>query len=338
MKGKKAIFLPAVILLGMICLILDSACATEQAGQAIDLCLKTVIPGLFPMFVLSGLLVSSCSLWEGRILRWLEEILSLPHGGGAFFLLGLIGGFPVGAQCISQSVHQHGLTKQNGEQMLGFCNNCGPAFLFGITATLFRSPWAPLLLFLIQAECAALCAIIWPCAGGEALQVLTQKVNVTDAVYRAIRSMAAVCAWVVLGSVFTGFLERWLFPFLPEIYAVMLSGVLELTGGVLALKQIRSESLRLVLCSLMINWGGLCVHFQIHALAASAGLSIRSCIRQKVMQSLLGVLLSAGLIATGPAVLLAAPCLIFLRKKVWKNKAGPCIMATVREGSNHAVP
>ena len=132
--------------------------------------------------------------------------------------------------------------------------------------------------------------------------------------------MAIVCAWIILAMVLCGFLERWLFPLLPPLIPVLIRGILELTGGILNLNEIPSESMRFLLSCGMINWGGICVHLQIQSLAAGAGLSVRTCAAQKLCQSLLSLLLAAGYLALGPGGLLFPLFLLIPGKKVWKNK------------------
>ena len=46
-------------LLGMILLILDGKTAVAGAQEGITLCLKTVIPSLFPFFILSAVVIQS---------------------------------------------------------------------------------------------------------------------------------------------------------------------------------------------------------------------------------------------------------------------------------------
>lgn len=336
MRRKSNPLIPAGLLLGMCCLILDSECASKSAGQAIVMCLQTVIPSLFPMFVLSGLMVQHWSL--GKLSAFLESAVSIPAGSGALFLIGLTGGFPVGAQCIHQSVSSGGLSVKDGERMLGLCNHCGPAFLFGVTTHLFTSIRFPLILFLIQGECALLVARYWPGSPGKSAPYSGKSVTIAEGVGNAIESMSFVCAWILLANVLCGFLDRWVLSLLPPIFPVIIHGVLELTGGVLSLDQIPSEAQRFLLCCAMINWGGACVHLQIQSLAARAGLSSRVCIRQKLVQSALSVLLGASYLSAGPVGLIFPLILLIPGKKMWKNVRRPCIMATVREVSNHAVP
>lgn len=324
--------------LGMVLLILDSRCAALSAGDALELCLKTVIPSLFPMFILSGLLVSSFGGASGRLLKGLERLTGLPEGSGILFVLGILGGFPVGAQCIAQAVEAGSLSRKDSERMLGFCNNCSPAFLFGIAGSIFSHPSTALLLFLIQLETALLLASCSSFSGQPCIQTEAQAASVNEAVSRAVRSMTSVCAWVILAGVGTGFLDRWLYPLLPEPLPEIITGMLEITGGVLGLAGVDSEALRFVLCSGFVCFGGFSVWMQISSLTSARGLWAGVCFRQKALQGLLGLLVGAGVLLIGPGVLLVIPVLVGIRKKRLEKAHGTVYNDSHKGGYCHVIP
>jgi len=108
------------------------------------MCLESVVPSLFPFLILSGIITTSFTGVEVKILRPVGRLCGIPSGGESLLLIGLIGGYPVGAQCIYRAYETGQISKVDAQRMLGFCNNAGPAFIFGITASLFDSliyPW-----------------------------------------------------------------------------------------------------------------------------------------------------------------------------------------------------
>ena len=324
--------------LGMLLLILDSRCAAQSARDALGLCLKTVIPSLFPMFVLSGILVSACRGASGRMLTGLERLIGLPTGGGVLFLLGILGGFPVGAQCIAQAVDSRNLSRSDGEGMLGFCNNCSPAFLFGIAGSIFSSASAALWIFLIQMETAMLMASLTPFKSAACSSMAPNSDSVSGAISRAIRSMASVCAWVVLAGVAVGFLDRWFYPLFPGFLATVITGMLEITNGILGLAAIGDETVRFVLCTGFVCFGGFSVWMQISSFASSQGLSTASCFRQKTVQGVLGVVLAMGVQSFGWIFLLLVPVLLFTRKKGLEKPNRTMYNDTRKGGLHHVVP
>ena len=79
--------------IGMLILILDSKTALEGARAGLDLCIRTVIPSLFPFFVLSMVFTGALM---GTSLRWLRPVGALcGMPGGAEPLLRLFISEPV---------------------------------------------------------------------------------------------------------------------------------------------------------------------------------------------------------------------------------------------------
>lgn len=310
MKQRTSVFF---CVLAMAALIIDSRCAAESALAAVELCLRTLIPGLLPLFVVSAMLVPE--LKSARI-PGLSKLLGIPRGSEGIFLLGCAGGFPVGAGCIAQAVHNGNLSKEDGTRMLGFCNNCGPAFLFGVLASILE-PGQALALFVIQTEAALLTATLWPGQSEGAYRPTGGSVSLPAAVKQSTASMAGVCAWVILAGVLAGFLRRWFFPMLPEDLSVLLTGLLELTTGAITAAELPDTGLRFLLCTVFVCFGGISVLLQIQGLAAPAGLFMGSCIAQKGVQALLGALLAASFLRFGwPLLLLPIPAGILLKKAV----------------------
>lgn len=316
MKNRAA---AAGLLLAMTALILDSQCASRSALSALELCCRTLIPNLFPLFVLSTLLIPRLS---GLRLPLLARLLGIPNGSEGIFLLGCAGGFPVGAACIAQAVENGGISKENGERMLGFCSFCGPSFLFGVLGNVLTLMDA-LMIFLIQLETAILIGAFQPGHSSEHYTPEPQRTTLPNAVSRSISSMASVSAWVLLAAVCAGFLSRWLFPLLPDSLAVLATGLLELTNGIFALEAIASRDLRLILSTVFICFGGASVLLQIAGLSAPAGLSMKTCIAQKAVQSLLGGPLAYLCIRLGPTALLLPPAVLFA--KIAVEISGPMV-------------
>ena len=296
---KKRAILPLTAVMMM--LILDSQCAVRSAQDALTLCLKTLVPTLFPLFVFSAMLVpplASCRI--PRVVRF----LGLPEWGEGLFLLGCVGGYPVGAACVSQAVRSGSLKREDAQRILGLVTLCGPAFLFGVIGSVLSMGQA-LLLFFIQLEAVMLTSHFFTAPSQTICQPTSMPpVSIHEAMDKAISTTLTVCGWVMLAGVMSGFLKRWFAPLLPGWSSVLLTGLLELTSGVFALEQVQEEGLRFILCAVMVCFGGISVHLQTAAFAGNAGLSMGQCIRQKAIQGILGAVIAAGVHSFGPAFLL----------------------------------
>ena len=292
-----------LLLLSMIFLILDSRCAADSAREALILCGKTLIPSLFPLFVLGGMLVPA--LAQIRI-PGLSRILGFPEG---YFLLGLLGGYPLGAACIARAVQRGELRSQDAERITGLCSLCGPGFLFGVVGTLL-SPGAAAVVFALQLEAALLTAALWPGAAGIQSPARTEAVSLSDALNKAVRSILTVCGWVTLAAVAAGFLRRWVFPFLPEGIAVVLTGLMELTNGILAAGNLGKDA-RFLLCALFASFGGISVLLQIRGV--SPGIRMGQCIAQKTAHAVITTALAFLYLRTGIPALFLIPALLFAK-------------------------
>ena len=275
----------------LLVLILDSRTAIEAAAEAVQVCIRTAIPSLFPFFVLSGLLVPYASKVR---LPGLGRLLGITPGWESIFILGCVGGYPVGAQCVAQGYRSGKLDRGQAQRMLGFCTNCGPSFIFGIVGCAFAGFQAAVAIQVIHIVSALFVGSLWPGESekGAAGSDMT-PITLPQAVRQALRSMASVCAWIILGKVLLVFLNKWILGLLPENASLLVSGLLELTNGCLNLSQCGNDGIRFVMACVFVSFGGLCVTMQVAALCQEAELNWGSYLPQKAVQAGAAALLAS---------------------------------------------
>jgi len=267
LRNKLRVF---ALSLGMLILILDTKTALQGAEEGIRLCVRCVIPSLFPLLVLSILLTQSLSFPDK--IGLLSRILGIPRGSEGILLTGLIGGYPVGAQSIAIA-HQNGsLSRRQGHRMLGFCSNAGPAFLFGMCGPLFTKPWIPWLLWGIHILSALLTGFLLPEKdAGEAKVIPGKSYPLSLIMNQAVKTMGAICGWIVLMRIVLVILKRWILWLLPQHIQVFITACLEIANGCQALEQIPDEGNRFLLCAWMLGFGGLCVWMQTVSVVGELG-------------------------------------------------------------------
>lgn len=306
--------------LAMLVLILDAKTAQSGALAGIGLCIRSVIPSLFPLFVLSGLLTSGLSGSRLRLLRPVCRLVGIPEGGETLLAVGFLGGYPMGAQCVSQLYQQRQISEKCAKRLLMFCSNAGPAFLFGIAAPQFSSPWAGWALLGIQLLSALLVGLLLPGKEAEPVKPPETSASLPEAVNRSVAVMARICGWVVLFRILLAFLEAWL-P-ISGTAGVVISGLLELTVGCCNLQKIPQEGLRFVAAAGLLSFGGLCVWLQTASVTGPLG--TKSYILGKLLQMFLAVALALLLVnPTGqiPVVMALAAILLREAKKRGGNMA-----------------
>ena len=138
------------------------------ASNGLSLCLNVIIPSLFPFFVLSTLIVQlGIARHFGRVLEPVMRTLFNVSGAcSAAFVMGFIGGYPVGAKTVIALYENGSCSKAEAERLLSFCNNSGPAFILGVVgAGVFSSSAVGLLLYLTHTLASVCVGLIFPPLG-----------------------------------------------------------------------------------------------------------------------------------------------------------------------------
>ena len=276
---------------GMLILILDARTALAGAQDGIELCIKTVIPSLFPFFLLSSIIRNTFVGKPIKVLRPLGKMCSIPEGAESLLLLGMVGGYPVGAQGIHDAYESGALTKSDAQRMLGFCNNAGPAFIFGMIGSLFSSALTLWVLWGIHILSALVVGMLLaPKNIGQCHLKECAYKPIAQTVESSIKTTANVCGWVIVFRVVVAFCQHWFFWLLPIQLQAALVGVLELSNGCYTLQGISAQGTRFVLCAATLAFGGICVAMQ--TVSVTKGLGTGMYFPGKTLQAVISFLLA----------------------------------------------
>ena len=269
------------------------------AAEALSLCASSVIPALFPFLVVSSLLLS---LGLGELLSpmlagLMEPLFRVDGVGSSALLLGLVGGYPIGAKTAADLYRKGLLSRPEAERLLAFCNNSNPVFLISVLGVgVFGSVRAGVWLWLIRLLSALLTGLLFRNWGGQerrqaggttAFQAVSLSAAFVSAVRESLSGMLSVCAFVTFFYVLArplASLGGWLGPVL-----VGLTELFSLTP------LLRADRFGFILSSAMAGWGGLSVLCQTAAVLEGSGLRLQSCAAGKAVQGLLAGLLAAAL-------------------------------------------
>ena len=308
MQGKTSSKFLQALLVGScyVYLILCPKAASAAAVSSLSLCAKVLVPSLFPFFVCANLF---CALGltkrlEKPFSRLMEPVFGVPGSGAAALVLGLTGGYPSGAQAIGSLYAAGSIDEKTAQKLLFFCNNCGPAFIFGVVGgQLFRSTLAGLLLYLVHIVSAlALGALIGRGKKKAAEEKprpneKTPPVSLSGAFTKSVllagQTTFAVCLFAIVFGVLSSMATGVLAHVLPDWAGAVVTGILELSGGAAALgAQSIPQGAKFALCSMLLAFGGLSVHAQTKAVLEQAGLSGLHVFLPKLFHALLSGVLS----------------------------------------------
>lgn len=304
-------------------------------SRGLSICSTVIIPSLFPFIVLAGFITrSGIDAAIGRRLEGVTRLLfGLPGRCAAGILIGFVGGYPAGGAAIGELLRCGAITRREGERMLLFCVNAGPAFvistvgagllgnaqygavllaahmlaalLIGIASRLFASPEKP--------ETHSRPAQPQPMRPAAAL---------AGAVNAACRSMLYMCGFVVLfaalqalGDV-TGLTQgvtrliAWpLESAGAEVQDLdcLVPLLTEVTSGCVAAST--AGELRPLLLGIALGWGGLSVHCQLTATLHDYNIMGRRFFLARLLHAVLGGLFSVLLLHVIPVDVTASAAL-----------------------------
>jgi sporulation integral membrane protein YlbJ len=304
------------LMLSMFALVYYSEATAAAAKDGLSLCFNVIIPSLFPFFVMSSLVVE-LGLAEklGRLFEpIMRPLFNVSGVCAAAFVLGFIGGYPVGAKTAIALYKNGSIGKSEAERLLSFCNNSGPAFIFGVVgAGIFSSSLVGLLLYCVHMLASVVVGIIFRGWGDKgAKKSSAKRIRVTAVSYStaftqsvtgSFSSMLNITAFVVLFTVIIKLLfSAGILPWLAEILQMLLApvgitkqwcerlltGIIELTSGVWSLQAAATQlGKAMAMAAFMLGWAGLSIHCQVLSFVSGSGLSVKSYILGKLLHGII---------------------------------------------------
>lgn len=289
---KKLFLISAAIIFAAL-LLLHPEAAAAAVRDGLQLCARTVVPSLFPFFVVTTLLLQ---LGLDSVIRplcapFMQPLFRLHGQCAAPLLAGLLGGYPTGARAAAQLYEQGGISRAEAERLLGFCNNCGPGFLIGfVGAGVLGSAQTGVWLLAIHAAAALISgAILCRLPGAPATAALPCRLpaqerrfarSLTASVSGALTSTLGVCAYVVF--------FRTVAALLPAALPAAALGAMEMVVGMAALS---GDAAGFITAAGLAAWGGVSVHCQ--TMSVVGELSLRYHTAGKLLQTALSLVLAA---------------------------------------------
>ncbi len=289
---KKATIYVFIVFLGGFFLLRAPDCL-QSAAKGVRTCLDVVIPSQLCMETGAS---EALSVLFGKPLG---KLLGLSPLAAQAMVLGFLGGYPVGARCAVSLYDAKKLSKEETEHLLSSCNNCGPSFIFGaVGAGVFGSGAIAAMLWASHIISAMLAGLILrpkeriapvyglrPQPENPAIGAAIAKAGISS-----FKAIGSICAFVILFNVVLLIPHTAGFYSLSEnrIYHALLSGLLEMTNGVLSLRGTQGRAA--VCCAaFLISWGGLSVHFQTLSVLAGRNLKTLHYFTGKFLQACISI-------------------------------------------------
>lgn len=316
-KNKLGLFYRTLFALAigasLVGLVVYTDACKETAGKAAAMCIELILPSLFPFLVLSNLVIG---MGYARALGkacapLMRRLFNLGGACAGPFLMGIIGGYPIGAKSAVALYESGQCSRAECERMLSFCNNSGPAFILGVVGSgIFSSSKAGILLYAAHVLASVTVGVLFrtykkeETAGGAGrAPVIYEQPRFssvfTSSVTRALASVGNISAFVIFFAVATDLLfSSGILSAVVRAIAWLLSplevtqssieriavGFLEMTSGLSGLSGAAGNvGTQLSMAAFMLGWAGISVHCQVLSFLDSGGLSLKPYILGKLL-------------------------------------------------------
>lgn len=309
-KLKKLIIAVFLVLFAAGILFLPNV-TTAAIRDSLHICAASVLPSLFPFFVFTNLWITLgyAQKMSALVAPVMERIFRLPGEAASALILGVIGGYPTGAQTILGLYQKKLISKDEAERMLLFCNNSGPAFAVAVIGgQYFHSAAVGVSLYLVHVCSACLIGMLFRssdiraarsasnCAAAPFLPALT------DSIRRAGQTTFQVCVFITFFSLLTAMIQAVTPSEIQSGDAFrLLIGSLEMVKGS---SDAAGWSWPFSVCAaaFYLGWGGLCIHCQTLSILHEARLKTGKYFMGKLIHGGISALLMGCLLRLLPAV------------------------------------
>lgn len=279
----------------LVCLVLilikDPEKTSALVSRGLDICVRSLIPAIFPFSVLGTLL---CSLEAPRwVSSAVSRIFKVSPSGSCAVIAGYLSGFPIGALCVSRLYKSGRITRAESERLICFINNPSAPFVIGVVGSgVLGSVRLGVIMYVIILAVSVLagitvcrCAVKSDNCVADSHRYNANLPTFTEVVYESALSMLAVCATVVVFSVIGGYLAAAVSP-LGSVLSCIVCGAAELSNGVSMVKSsVISKEVGFELCSALCAFSGVSVHLQVASALRGTGIGMKLYFVTKLVSS-----------------------------------------------------
>ncbi len=317
--------LPLIFVTFTICLVLFSSSNLSAAKSGLNLWATSVVPSLFPFFIATELLSrTNITYILGKFFNVIMRPLFNIGGEGFYaFIMGIISGYPTGANIATNFRKNNTLSKIECERLLSFTNNSGPLFIIGtVGISMFGSSTIGILLFITHILASITVGFIFKfwkkdCNTPKYNSVnyfnnkSTSKVSfsnlgeiMAESIKNATSTIFMIGGFIVLFSVIISILKasnlintisNMLIPsfnilHIPTSFiSPLITGFLEITNGINAISaiKIKAISINIILTAFLLGFGGISIFLQVLSITSKTDLSIKPYIIGKLLHGII---------------------------------------------------
>ncbi len=275
---KRYIFFIGIFLIGVL-LVTEGRVIGNGIKTGLNVIFNDLIPALFPFMIFSSFVSNrGLSLKNGGIAEKITASFFRCNKYALFpFILGLFGGYPVGASIINDLKNKKKLSNKDAECLFYWCINPSPAFVITAVGTFMLKNTLSGVIIYISCVLSSLtvgffCRFLNEdiCRGHETVPPkISNSQNLIHAVSQASNALFGLCGWVLL---FSGVCAATDYLTKNDACRLFLRTIFEVTSGC---KTAVATRLPLPVTAAIISFGGLAVICQVSAYATQCGVQLK---------------------------------------------------------------
>ncbi len=309
-KQYKKILLTLILFAFIIALVISPKKYIDVTLDGIRVWATAILPALFPFMIFTRLLASMGCIedFSKGFSGVSNKLYRTPGISSYVFLMSIISGYPLGAKVTSDLYERGLLSRAEAHRICSFTSNSGPMFIIGTVGIgMLISPTAGYIILISHILAAIINGLIYRKYNAPELSsktIIQPKKNretdiLTNTMENGINSVLLIGGYIAIFFVITEILySLGIFSPLVNLFSKIgieksvsngiIFGFFEITKGCLLISSAPiSLTLKTIICSLIISFGGLAVSFQAFAFLNKFKISKKFFFLQKTTHALL---------------------------------------------------
>ncbi len=284
-------------LLLAILLLLSTRLSDELSGyvrQGMSLAAGVIIPSVFPFMILSDLIACTAD-FSGmrRIGRIFERVFSVRATALGATIIGMLGGFPIGARMAADLYRRGCLSRRDAEVVTAVASTPSLAFtVSGVGAAMLGSASQGVILYVAVILSAVITGAVVRGDARQGADSSPEKRHFSplDSIESASRSSLGIIGVVTAFSAVSGLVRDFVG---SEAAVAIILPFLELGGAASFIASAGiGEGLRVALMGFALGFSGLSVHLQVRGALAGTDIGYKRFLLMKLAEGGLAALLS----------------------------------------------
>ncbi len=272
--------------------------------NGLAMCYHTIIPTVFPFFIISELLLLLLDFEKIQPLTKIFERLFKINGSAlSVFLCGAVCGFPI-AVTLSEKLYKSDIiSKEECERLIGFSNHASPAFVIcAIGIGMRKSAAQGIAIYFISLLSSLICAYIFSLGKTASTRGKHEKsklgFSLVKSIKRATEATINVCGFITFFSMLIGILSCII---KSDVTLALLSSLLEISNAsfLISTPGLFSESLSFALTAFAVTFSGLSVHMQSKSMLIGTDISMKTYYLMKLTSAFISFGIALAIAFTG---------------------------------------